>query len=74
MIDPSADRLKNRLALSAITQTPAHDRWRTEAMRAHMAPRLMFVNKGHGRITISGLTHGFGQANGQWTCQRSSEN
>jgi len=63
MIDPSADRLKNRLALNAITQTPAHDRWRTEAMRAHLAPRLMFVNKGHGRITISGLTHGFGPNN-----------
>ena len=63
MHNPSVDNLANRLSLGAIPQTSNTERWRTEAMRAHQSPRLMFVNKGHGRITISGLTHGFGPNN-----------
>jgi len=50
----------NRLALSPIGQNATHGRWRTEAMRSHSSPRLIFVARGQGRITIAGLTSGFG--------------
>jgi len=38
-------------------------RWRTEAMRSHATPRLLFIAKGQGRITIAGLTSGYGPNN-----------
>lgn len=58
MTDPA-----NRLALTAIAQNATHGRWRTEAMRSHSSPRLIFVARGQGRITIAGLTRGFGANN-----------
>lgn len=58
MTDPA-----NRLALTAIAQNATHGRWRTEAMRSHESPRLIFVARGQGRITIAGLTSGFGANN-----------
>lgn len=54
---------QNRLALTAIAQNAAHGKWRTEAMRSHETPRLIFVAKGQGRITVAGLTRGFGANN-----------
>lgn len=54
---------QNRLALTAIDQNAGQGRWRTEAMRSHSSPRLMFVGRGQGRITIAGLTSGFGANN-----------
>jgi len=42
---------------------PRQGRWRTEAMRSHSSPRLIFVGRGQGRITIAGLTSGFGANN-----------
>ena len=58
MTDP-----QNRLALTPIAQNASHGRWRTEAMRSHASPRLIFVARGQGRITIAGLTSGFGANN-----------
>ena len=58
MTDP-----QNRLALTTIAQNATHGRWRTEAMRSHTTPRLIFVARGQGRITIAGLTSGFGANN-----------
>lgn len=58
MTDP-----QNRLALTSIAQNATHGRWRTEAMRSHTSPRLIFVGRGQGRITIAGLTSGFGANN-----------
>ncbi|MCF2904061.1 AraC family transcriptional regulator [Octadecabacter sp. CECT 8868] len=58
MTDP-----QNRLALTAIAQNAGQGRWRTEAMRSHASPRLIFVARGQGRITIAGLTSGFGANN-----------
>lgn len=58
MTDP-----QNRLALTAIAQNAAQGKWRTEAMRSHSAPRLIFVAKGQGRITVAGLTSGYGANN-----------
>lgn len=58
MTDP-----QNRLALTAIAQNAAQGKWRTEAMRSHSSPRLIFVGKGQGRITVAGLTSGYGPNN-----------
>ena len=58
MTDP-----QNRLALTAIAQNAAQGRWRTEAMRSHSSPRLIYVARGQGRITIAGLTSGYGANN-----------
>lgn len=38
-------------------------RWRTEAMRSHDTPRLIHITKGQGRITVAGLTGGYGPNN-----------
>lgn len=54
---------QNRLTLTAIAQNAAQGKWRTEAMRSHDSPRLIFVNKGQGRITVAGLTSGYGPNN-----------
>ncbi|SLN16935.1 AraC family transcriptional regulator [Pseudooctadecabacter jejudonensis] len=54
---------QDRLSLTAIAQNAAHGKWRTEAMRSHQTPRLIFVAKGQGRITVAGLTRGFGANN-----------
>lgn len=53
----------NHLALLAIGHNPTAGRWRTEAMRSHQTPRLLYFNKGQGRITVAGLTSGFGPNN-----------
>ena len=57
------DALKNRLNLLPIGQNPAAGRWRTEAMRSHASPRLLHFSKGQGRITLAGLTSGYGANN-----------
>jgi len=51
------------LAVAPIAQNSQMGRWRTEAMRSHATPRLLFIGKGHGRITIAGLTSGYGPNN-----------
>jgi AraC family transcriptional regulator, transcriptional activator of pobA len=53
----------NRLTLSPIAQNPAQGRWRTEAMRSHATPRLLYISRGQGRITVAGLTSGYGPNN-----------
>lgn len=57
---PSRD---NSLSLVAVGYSAQTGRWRTEAMRSHASPRLLFVAKGQGRITIAGLTSGYGPNN-----------
>lgn len=51
------------LALTPIAQNLQVGRWRTEAMRSHASPRLLYIGKGHGRITVAGLTSGYGPNN-----------
>ncbi|SEL25863.1 helix-turn-helix domain-containing protein [Pacificibacter marinus] len=43
--------------------TSSNAKWRTEAMRSHRSPALLWFTRGQGRITISGVTHGFGGHN-----------
>ncbi|SMY07495.1 helix-turn-helix domain-containing protein [Flavimaricola marinus] len=57
------DPLKNRLALNPIGFSSNAGRWRTEAMRSHSSPRLIFFYKGQGRMTVAGLTAGYGPNN-----------
>ncbi|MCC7319760.1 MAG: helix-turn-helix domain-containing protein [Rubellimicrobium sp.] len=57
------DSLRNRLGLVAIGQNSAALRWRTEAMRSHTSPRLLHITRGQGRITVAGLTSGYGPNN-----------
>lgn len=60
---PASETLPQALSLAPIAQNPQMGRWRTEAMRSHATPRLIFIAKGHGRITIAGLTSGYGPNN-----------
>ena len=57
------ETLKNRLALTPLTYSATAGRWRTEAMRSHASPRLLYFFKGQGRITVAGLTSGYGPNN-----------
>jgi len=63
MIPTTLNDPQNRLALTAIAQNAGQGRWRTEAMRSHSSPRMIFVARGQGRITVAGLTSGFGANN-----------
>ncbi len=38
-------------------------RWRTEAMRSYAQPVLIWFTKGQGRITVAGVTRGYGAHN-----------
>src|SRR6056297_2889451 len=38
-------------------------RWRTEAMRSYRMAVLLWVTRGQGRITVAGLTRGYGAHN-----------
>lgn len=60
---PMTEAHKQQLALMPVAQNAAQGRWRTEAMRSHSAPRLLFISKGSGRITVAGLTSGYGPNN-----------
>ena len=51
------------LALATITYAGNTGRWRTEAMRSHATARLIHITKGQGRITVAGLTNGYGPNN-----------
>lgn len=62
MADPSEKQLST-LALTPIAQNAQMGRWRTEAMRSHATPRLLYFGKGQGRITVAGLTSGYGANN-----------
>jgi AraC-like DNA-binding protein len=55
--------IKPALALASLTYSGPAARWRTEAMRSHASPRLVHITKGQGRITVAGLTNGYGPNN-----------
>lgn len=55
--------MSDKLELRSIAQNAGQGRWRTEAMRSHASPRLLYFTKGQGRITIAGLTSGYGPNN-----------
>ncbi len=53
--------LKNkRFRVEQLPRLSAETRWRTEAMRSYSQPLLIWFTRGQGRITVAGVTHGFG--------------
>lgn len=46
-----------------IQRLAAGGRWRTEAMRSYSVPLLLWFTKGQGRITVAGVTRGYGPHN-----------
>ncbi|WP_106744309.1 helix-turn-helix domain-containing protein [Yoonia maritima] len=55
--------VKAALTLAPMKHYGMNGRWRTEAMRSHATPRLIHITKGQGRITVAGLTNGYGPNN-----------
>jgi len=56
--------LKNkRFRVEQLPRVTPDNRWRIEAMRSYGQPMLIWFTKGQGRITIAGVTHGFGAHN-----------
>ena len=51
------------VSIATLAHAPGAHRWRTEAMRSHVHARLIHVTKGQGRMTIAGLTTGYGPNN-----------
>lgn len=51
------------LRLVAIPRLAAGGRWRVEAMRALSEPLLLWFTRGQGRITMAGMTRGYGPNN-----------
>ncbi len=49
-----------RFRVEQLPRISAETRWRTEAMRSYEQPMLLWFTRGQGRITIAGVTHGFG--------------
>lgn len=54
---------REALSLQGLGQGAPASRWRTEAMRSHATPRLFYFARGQGRITVAGLTSGYGPNN-----------
>ncbi len=52
-----------RLRLVPVARLAAGGRWRVEAMRAYSEPVLLWFTRGQGRITVGGLTRGYGAHN-----------
>lgn len=46
-----------------IARLAAGGRWRIEAMRSHSEPLLLWFTRGQGRITVGGVTRGYGAHN-----------
>ena len=52
-----------RFRVEQLPKVTAETKWRTEAMRSYEQPMLIWFTRGQGRITIAGVTHGFGPHN-----------
>ncbi len=51
------------LRILPIARLAAGGRWRVEAMRSYSEPVLLWFTKGQGRITVAGVTRGYGAHN-----------
>ncbi|MBJ3762879.1 helix-turn-helix domain-containing protein [Maribius pontilimi] len=49
--------------ITPLQQIAKGGRWRTEAMRAYSQPVLYWFTRGQGRLTVQGVTHGYGAHN-----------
>ncbi|MBL3568736.1 AraC family transcriptional regulator [Rhodovulum sp. BSW8] len=55
--------LFSELRLVPFSRLTNGSRWRVEAMRSYSAPQLLWITKGQGRITVGGVTRGYGAHN-----------
>ncbi|WP_323041767.1 AraC family transcriptional regulator [Gemmobacter sp.] len=60
---PETSNTISNLRLVAIPRLAAGGRWRVEAMRSLAEPMLLWFTRGQGRITIAGMTRGYGPNN-----------
>ncbi len=56
-------RTADAIRLTPISQLSKGGRWRVEAMRSYSTDVLLWFSRGQGRITISGITRGYGAHN-----------
>lgn len=56
--DPNAD-----FRVDSMMRLAQGGRWRTEALRSHVRPVLLWFTRGQGRITVAGTTRGYGAHN-----------
>ncbi|MFZ1728223.1 MAG: AraC family transcriptional regulator [Albidovulum sp.] len=54
---------QQRLRITPIPRLATGGRWRVEAMRSLSEPLLLWFTRGQGRITINGVTRGYGAHN-----------
>lgn len=54
---------KNEFRVEPLPHFVRGSRWRTEAMRSYGHPILIWFTKGQGRITVAGVTRGYGPHN-----------
>ena len=55
--------VSNGYSIVPIPHLARGGRWRVEAMRSYDHPRIIWFTRGQGRITISGVTRGYGANN-----------
>ncbi|MEI4486280.1 AraC family transcriptional regulator [Frigidibacter sp. MR17.14] len=51
------------IRMTAIPRLAQGGRWRVEAMRSYSEPLLLWFTRGQGRITVAGVTRGYGAHN-----------
>ena len=51
------------IELMPLARLATGGRWRTEAMRSYRMPLMLWFTRGQGRITVAGLTRGYGAHN-----------
>ncbi len=61
--DADTDAALPGTRLLPISRLAQNGRWRVEAMRAYSEPLLLWFTRGQGRITIGGITRGYGAHN-----------
>lgn len=61
--DAASDLAPGGVRLIPIPRLAAGGRWRVEAMRSLSEPLLLWFTRGQGRITVGGLTRGYGAHN-----------
>ena len=49
-----------RFRVEQLPRLTPETKWRTEAMRSYAQPMLIWFTRGQGRVTVAGVTHGFG--------------
>ncbi len=55
--------MPSRLRVVPVPRLAAGGRWRVEAMRSLSTPLLLWFTRGQGRITVGGITRGYGAHN-----------